>query len=112
MNWLKQRREEIGIKTQEELARRLQLEGFSIGRASISHWENDRYHPPLEDPLFRKVLAVVLRLTEPELLRRAGYETVRTKRTAEAEIGADIIDQLPPEKRDLALRLLEQLRAS
>lgn len=109
MNWLRKRREEVGITSQEELAEKLQLDGFSFTRASISHWENGRNNPPLDDPEFRRVLAKILRVSQPDLLRLAGYEVDRVSRTHEAERAAYIVDQLTPEKRDLAVRLLEEL---
>lgn len=111
MNWLRQRRQEIGITVQEDLATQLQLEGVNVTRATISHWETDRNKPPLDDGQFRQALAKVLKLSEPELLRRAGYQTSTIGHSEAAQIGADIIDHLPPDKQDLAVRLLEQLRA-
>lgn len=111
MNWLKARRERVGIESQEEFAALLQLEGFSITRAAISHWENGTRQPPFNNPMFRKALAKILRMSEPKLLRFAGYEVEDSIHTEEAERGAEIIDQLEPGKRELALRLLEQLLA-
>lgn len=110
MNWLRKRREQVGLETQEDLASQLQLEGVTITRASISHWENSRNKPPLDDPQFREALAKVLRLSQPELLKLAGYEVSKTRYSDAAERAAIIVDELPPEKQDLAIRLLEQLR--
>ncbi len=107
MNWLKQRREEIGILSQEELAAKLQLQGVNVVRATVSAWENDRNKPPLKDPAFRVALAAVLRLSEPELLRKAGFG-IEIAHTEAGERGANIIDGLPPDQQRLALRLLEQ----
>lgn len=110
MNWLRKRRGQVGLETQEDLAAQLQLEGIVITRASISHWENGRNKPPLDQPEFRAALAKVLRLTQPELLRLAGYEVSKARHSDAAERAANIVDELPPEKQDLAIRLLEQLR--
>lgn len=111
MNWLRKRREEIGIDTQDELAARLQLEGESFTRAAISHWENDRNNPPLDLQSFRESLARVLELSVPEMLALAGYEVAQGEHSAAGERAAYIVDELPEEKRNLAIRLLEQLIA-
>lgn len=112
MNWLRERRQEVGLTVQDDLVTQLQLEGVSVTRGAVSHWENDRNKPPLDNGEFRRALAKVLRLSEPELLRRAGYQTATVGRSEAAKIGADIIDDLPPDRQELAVRLLEQLRAS
>lgn len=111
MNWLRKRREQIGIHSQEEFARLMQLEGANVARASVSHWELDRFKPPLNDPDFRKALAKVLKVSQPELLRIAGYEVTLGSHSEAAERAADIVDQLEPDKRELAVRLLEQFLA-
>jgi transcriptional regulator with XRE-family HTH domain len=108
MDWLRKRREEVGLETQEDLATQLQLEGVTTTRASVSHWENGRNKPPLDEPIFRAALAKVLRLSQPELLRLAGYEVVRSAHSESGERAAHILDQLPAEKQQLALKVLEQ----
>lgn len=108
MSWLRQRRDEIGLKTQGELAMRLQRDGYSVTRATISHWENDRYAIPLDDPRTRQTLARVLKLTEPELLARAGYD-ISTNHTPQGERAAAIIDSLPESDRERALRVIEAM---
>lgn len=108
MNWLRTRREYVGIHTQEEFARLLQLSGLSISRAAISHWENGRYDIPLKDVRIRSILAKVLKLSEPELLSLAGYETL-SSHSAAGERAAAIVDRLPAHKQELAIKLLEQV---
>jgi len=107
-NWLRERREAIGIDTVAELAAKLQLEGINISRAGVSHWENERNDPPLKDPNFQRALGRVLKLSETELLKLAGYPTEPSSYSEQAERAAYIVDQLPDERRDLALKLLEQ----
>ena len=107
-NWLRERREQIGIETQEELATRLQLEGVNITRASVSHWENERNNPPLYDRGFRRVLAKVLKLSQPELLKLAGYEVAQSEFSEKAARAAFIMEQLSEADSDLALKILEQ----
>lgn len=108
MNWLRRRREQVGIETQEELVTRLELEGFNITRGAVSHWETGRYNPPVDDPAFRDALSRVLKLSEPELLRMAGYQVTRGTHSQAAERAADILDRLTPDKQNLAIKVLEQ----
>jgi transcriptional regulator with XRE-family HTH domain len=107
MNWIRQRRQQLGIETQDEFAARLQIAGYAVTRASISHWEKGRHMPPFEDPLFRTALSQVLRMPESEIIRLAGYG-VSGIRSSEAERAAYIIDQLSTEQRKLAIKVLEQ----
>lgn len=108
MNWLKERRKELGL-SQEELIARLQTEGLDINRSSLSNWETGRHSPPLANKEFRRILARVLKLSPYDVLRLSGFEIGNTGHTDEAERAAHIVDQLTPEKRDLAVRLLEEL---
>lgn len=108
IHWLKSLRESIYIN-QEELAARLQLEGFDISRSAISSWENGRHEPPLHDARFRKSLAKVLHINVKTLLKKAGYEVSEESHSEIGDRVAHIVDQLPPDKQDLALRLIEQL---
>jgi transcriptional regulator with XRE-family HTH domain len=107
MNWLKERRKELNLK-QEELAARLQVEGISATHSAISHWETGRYKPPFEDEHFRQTLANILKMDVATMLRLAGYEIQPQLHTEEAEEAAYIMDNLPPNMRDLAIRLLRE----
>lgn len=106
-SWLKSRREMLKIN-QDELAARLQIAGFDVSRASVSHWENGRHTPPLHDSKFRRALADALRLDVRSMLNLAGYEVNNVDHTEAGERAAFIVDQLPPEKQDLAINILEQ----
>lgn len=105
--WLKDRRERLHL-SQEELASRLQVEGFDLTRATVSHWENGRYQPPLNDAAFRRSLAKILRISIKDMLISAGYEVDQDERSQAAERAAYILDQLPPDKQHLALDILER----
>lgn len=105
-NWLRVRREFVGL-TQDELAAKLQLAGFTYSRAAVSHWETGRYPIPLADSQFREALAHILKMSVGSLLREAGYETV-TEYSEDARQAAEIVDQLSEHERKLALRLLKQ----
>lgn len=94
---------------QEDLAARLQVEGIDVTRSAVSHWENGRYQIPLDDPNVRRAIAKVLRINIRTLLKFAGYEVDNEIHSIYAEQIAAIIDQLPEEKQQLVLRLVEQL---
>ena len=107
MKWLRERREELDIN-QDELTARLQLEGVAVTRATLSHWEVGRHSPPMNDPEFRLALARSLKLSIREVLQRSGYEVIQTHTDA-GERAADIVDELPPDGRELALDLLRTI---
>ena len=108
MNWLRKRREALGIN-REQLAALLQLEGISTTRVSISNWENSRHNPPLDDQEFRRAMAKILKVSRADLLTMAGYEVSRTGHTKAAERAADIVDQLSEETQENVLKMLEAL---
>lgn len=107
-NWLRDRRKELEMQ-QSELAARLEVAGFTVGRASISHWENGRYDPPLDDPNFRRAMAKALKLSVTEMLEMAGYEVIPTIQSEKARRAAAIIERLPEDAQDVALDLLKSL---
>lgn len=107
--WLAKARAQAGIETQDDLVARLELAGFNYTRAAVSHWENETRMPPLNDPVFRQTLARILRITPQQLLKMAGYEVDRSNHSEAGERVASIVDHLPPEKQELAIRLVEQL---
>lgn len=107
--WIKTRREQIGL-TQDELAAKLELAGFTLTRATISHWETGKAEPDFNNPRFRKALAESLKMSVHSMLVTAGYE-FRSQFSEDALRAADIIDNLSEEKKKLALVLLEQIRA-
>jgi transcriptional regulator with XRE-family HTH domain len=106
-NWLRDRRDKLHI-SQETLAARLQEQGFPYSAGTISHWERGRYKPPMNHPEFRQALASVLKMSVPAMLLAAGYEAT-PHYSEDAMHAADIVDQLPDDKRRLALGILEQI---
>ncbi len=107
-NWLRARREELHL-SQEELSARLQVAGLNISRATVSHWETERYNIPLDNPELRHVLANILRMNIADMLLAAGYEISEGKRSPAARRAADIVDHLPPDAQGLALDYLQVL---
>lgn len=108
MNWLRDRRKELDMQ-QGELAARLEVSGFHVTQSSISQWENGRHDPPLDDPTFRQSLAKALKLSESEILERAGYQVAFAPQSEAARRASSIIDRLPEPAQELALDYLQML---
>lgn len=107
-NWLRDLRKQQNM-SQEDLAAKLQLGGFTYTRGSINNWENEYNAPPLHNPDFRIALAKALRINVRRLLKLAGYEVDELPHGDIAEQVAELVDQLPADKQELALRLVEQI---
>lgn len=107
MSWIKSRREKLDL-TQEELAARLQLQGIEASRSAVSAWEIGRNTPQFNEPTVLVAFARALKLSETEVLKLAGYNT-QTTHSAQGERAAYIVDQMPDDRRDLAIKILEQL---
>jgi transcriptional regulator with XRE-family HTH domain len=103
--WLRERRKSIGIETLEELARLLQLQGFAISPSALSHYEQGRRSIPLDDDDFRNALMRVLKYSESELMRAAGFE-IGSDLTEDGQRAAEIIEKLPPDARIIAMDIL------
>ncbi|MDX2161166.1 MAG: helix-turn-helix transcriptional regulator [bacterium] len=108
-HWLTDLREKADIKTQGELAARLQLAGFNYTPAAVSHWENNVRQPPFRKPEFTRTLARILNVSETELLKAAGYKVERALHTDVGERIAYLVDGMPPDKQQIALRIIESL---
>jgi transcriptional regulator with XRE-family HTH domain len=106
MNWMQRKRKDSNLN-QDELAAKLQIAGFDVGRTTISNWETGRSTPPFDDPKFVRALANALRISVIDVLSLAGYELSVDKDKESARRAADIVNQLSQEKQRLALRILE-----
>lgn len=107
MNWLKERREALGL-SQDELTARLQTEGVNLTRGTLSNWETGRHKPPLNDEHFRVALSHVLKMSVKEILKRSGFDVTLMHSDA-AERAAYLVDQMDEEMQDKAVRILEAL---
>ena len=107
-NWLRTLREQARL-TQEDLTARLQVEGFDISRSAVASWEHGRHIPPLHDANFRQALSKALNIKPRLILKLAGFEVEEESHSLLAEQAATLIDQLPEDRKELALRLIEQL---
>jgi transcriptional regulator with XRE-family HTH domain len=107
-NWIKTLRARANI-TQDDVAARLQIAGFDYTRGAINNWESDRNQPPVHNAEFRQAFADALKVDVRTLLKMAGYEVDTGEHSIVAEQVAYIVDNLPPDKQQLALALVEQL---
>lgn len=107
-HWLRTMREEVGL-TQDDIAARLQLEGLKFGRSAISNWESGRTPVPLKDPEFVQLLASILKTTENKIMLAAGYRLTTKNHTQISERIANIVDDLPPDKQQMALRVIQAI---
>lgn len=105
--WLKELRKRANL-TQDDLAAQLQTMGYDYSRSSVNNWEHNKNLPPMDDPKFVRVLARVLKVSIPMLLKSAGFE-LDAQHSETAERVAAIIDTMTDEKKQLALRLVETL---
>jgi len=107
MKWIKERRNELSL-SQEDVARQLQLDGFTLTRATIGHWESGKARPPLNDPAFVDALARSLRLDATTVLQFSGFD-IQTSHTEIAERVARLIDRMSAEDQLRALKVVEAL---
>ena len=106
-SFIKERRRELKI-SQEDLAYRLTNFGFDTSRSAISHWEQGKYYPPLDNPKFANALASALEMNVRSVLIQAGYD-FQVEGSDVATKAAALIDKMPPSRQMTALVLLEQL---
>lgn len=106
MKWIKSRREELNY-SQDDLSRLLQLSGIDVGRSSIGHWESGRTVPTLT-PQLVEVLATTLKLDPITVLELCGYQVPATHTEAGERI-ARLVDRMPVDRQQLALKLVEAM---
>lgn len=108
--FIKKRRDELDLSL-ADLARIMTLNGYAVERQTIGHWERGRNNAPVANSRFRQALAVALHIDENEILDKVGFGLSEDDRSPEALRAASLIDQMSPEQRHLALRLLETMLA-
>ena len=106
-NWLKRRRKALDM-TQEQLTAKLNLHGFNYTTGAISHWEQERFPVPIEKKEFLIALANILRMSEAEIVNEV-HGIRQSKHSPAGERAAQMVDKMPENRQDAALRLLETL---
>jgi len=106
-SWIARRRNQLEI-SQSDLVARLTINGYEVSRPTVSNWENGKV-PPLDDPTFVRAIANALKMSVLDVLIVAGYPLTSDSHTEDGRRAADIVDQLPEDKRRLALGVLEQI---
>lgn len=107
--FLRKRREALGL-TQQKVADELSAKGYEASPAKVGHWETGRNKPPLNDPTFRRIMASVLQMDINQMMDDLGYIINSEDRSAEAQLAAAIVDDLPPDAQNLALDYLQLLQ--
>lgn len=112
--WLRQRCADLNMNVDGFIAQ-MRNHGQNVDRATVTAWVTGQQPVPVEDIHFRRILSKVLNLSGHELVKVSGYGATidfappPRKYSAEAELAAQIIDQLNAERRSLAVRLLKTL---
>lgn len=106
--FLRARMNALGLSL-SDLETRLTLHGYSVQRATIGHWTSGRNKPPLKDREFIDALAESLEMGVNEMLQQMNFIVLADDRSPTTQRIADLVEHLPPEKQDLALRLIQEL---
>lgn len=110
-DFLRARLEQLDLSL-SDLEKRLNLKGYKVTKATIGHWVSGRNKPPLKDRQFVEILSLALEMTVSEMMEQMDFIVSPEHRSTAANRVADMVDRLPPDKQDLALRLVEQLMQS
>lgn len=92
-----------------DLAKALELQGYSVERQTIGHWATGKRKPPIGKDEFRRALAAALGISAEEMMVKLGWTLPNHERSPQALLAADMIDQLPEEVRDMAVELIDVL---
>lgn len=104
--WMQERRKELRL-SQEELANRLQAEGWDISRSSVSAWEQGYNNPPVDKEGFLTVLSTVFKMSVPEILAAFGYQTSVEATSPEIIRATELMRKLPSNAQKEALEHIE-----
>lgn len=108
-NFIDRRLNQIHM-TQRELADQLSDAGYEMNPSRVAHWKSGRNRPPIDDPTFARVLAQILKMSVTDMFRALGYDVGKSQLSEDAIQAADIVEQLKPELRQIALALLKSLQ--
>ena len=100
------RRTQLGLSL-ADVARDMTLNGYEITKSGVGGWETGIRQPKLSQKECRRALAKTLRMDENQLMNAIGFTIQDDGRSQEALLAASLIDQMPPEKRGVAIQLLE-----
>jgi hypothetical protein len=107
--YLRKRLAELDL-SYEQFATQLTVHGYPITKGGLTSWLDSRTpkNPKIANSEYRKALAIVLRISESELMSHFGMETSNTM-SNEAKYGAQLINSLPKDKQTMAIQILETL---
>lgn len=93
-----------------DIADKVHQGGYEISVAGVGHWSTGRSVPDLSDYVIRTAIAMALQVDVNEMMEQLGYIVYEHARSKEAQLAAAIVDQLPDDKKRLAIGILEQIR--
>lgn len=109
-DFLREHKERLGYSL-SEMETQFNLQGYATTKSSIASWMVGTRKPPIKDAKFLEVLANIYKMSVPELLAGMGLMAEEYHgRSPEALRAADLIDQMPPEQRQMALKVLEAMK--
>lgn len=109
--FIKTRRDELDLSLQD-VASRLTLNGYPTNKASVWQWENEEKsnrNAPIEKEEFRVALARAFEMDINVLVKLVGWVKVDDERSPEALRAASLVDQMRPDQRPMAVKLLETM---
>lgn len=110
-DFLRRRLRVLGISL-SELEARLNLYGHKVTKAAIGHWVTGKTKPPLKDREFVEILARALEMSAGEMLEQLGFVGSDEDWSPTVQRIASIVNHLPPDRQQLALKLIEQLEVN
>ena len=106
--FLKQRKDDLNLSL-SDIETQLNLLGFNVTRSTVGHWMAGTRKPPLKDRKFLDALSTVYKMPIADMLDKMGLVDIAADMSPEARRAVDLIDHMPPEKRKMALDVLEAM---
>jgi transcriptional regulator with XRE-family HTH domain len=110
-DFLRQRKEELQLSL-SEMETQFNLRGYSVTRSSIATWILGTRKPPIKERKFLEALADIFKMSVPELLAGMGLMEEMQGMSPEAMRAAALIEQMPPNQRKMALKVLEAMKGA
>jgi transcriptional regulator with XRE-family HTH domain len=111
---LRRRRVQLSL-TAEQLANLISRFGAPTSAADVQLWERGRNFPPLDNPIFQEALAGALQVPVEKVrraIRLSERDPERPDYSDAAMQAAEMVEQMPPHLRGLALELLAAVERS
>lgn len=108
--YIAQRRSELRYSL-EDLARQITLAGYACQKSNVWQWESEyrQTQAPIQKREFRLALAAALQVDVNDMMQALDFIIHDDQRSPEARRAAELVDHMPPEKRKMALDVLEAM---